>query len=81
MKTKLTILIEKKGENLEITYERKDLQQPETTEEKLILKYIETIIRYNIDNGFAPQPKTKEEGDGKDTGKQEEPADNTNDVA
>ena len=80
MKTKLTILIEKKDGNLEITYKRKDVEKPETTEEKLILKYIETLIRYNIDNGFAP-PIKKEESDGEDIGKPETSADNTDVVA
>ena len=82
MKTKLTITIEKKDGNLELTYDRKDIEKPETTEDSLILKYIETIIRYNIDNGFAsPQAQEKEGKDGDTSKEQERVFDNKNELA
>lgn len=69
MKTKLIIDIEKKGESLEITYTRRDLKQPETKEEKLLLLYIEAQVRATIDGGFAPAKK-KESDDGEPAEKQ-----------
>ena len=82
MKTKLTITIEKKDGNLELTYDRKDIEKPETTEDSLILKYIETIIRYNIDNGFAsPKAQEKEGKDGDTSKEQERVFDNKNELA
>lgn len=62
MKTKLTITIEKKNDNLELTYKRKDLVPTETKEEELIVKYIEAVVRTCIDNGFAPTLKAEEDG-------------------
>lgn len=63
MKTKLTILIEKDDTNLNITYNRKDMEKLDNTEDKLLVKYIESLIRYTIDNGFM-SPKVKEEENG-----------------
>lgn len=69
MKTKLIIDIEKKGEKLDITYTRRDLKQAETKEEKLILLYIESLVRSTIDGGFTPAKK-KEEENGETTDEQ-----------
>lgn len=55
MKFKLTINVETDAEhkNLDVTYKRKDIVAPETVEDKLLAKYIESLVRYTIDNGFA----------------------------
>ena len=65
MKFKLTISVETDAEhkNLDVTYKRKDIEAPETVEDKLLAKYIESLVRYTIDNGFMPIEK-KEETDG-----------------
>lgn len=66
MKTKLIIDIEtdkKNPGNMDVKYTRRDLKQPENDDEKMILKYIETLVRCTIDNGFA-SPMSKEKKDG-----------------
>lgn len=69
MKMKLTITVEKTEENLEITYKRKDIEKPESVDDQLLLAYIEGLIRYTIDNGFAPTNLPKEQKDGEEVGK------------
>lgn len=72
MKFKLTINVETDAEhqNLNITYKRKDIVPPESVDDKLLAKYIESLVRYTIDNGFAnPTVKGKEEQDGEEVGK------------
>lgn len=64
MKTKLIIDIQndkKNPENMDITYTRRDLQQPKNDDEKAILMYIENLVRFTIDNGFVPPVKPKED--------------------
>lgn len=65
MKFKLTINVETDVENqtLNVTYERKDIIPPETMDDKLMAKYIESLVRYTIDNGFTPIKK-KDDTDG-----------------
>lgn len=67
MKFKITINVETDAEkqNLNITYKRKDIIAPDSVDEKLMAKYIETLVRYTIDNGFKPIPKEEGETDGK----------------
>ena len=64
MKTKLIIDISNKKdpENMEVKYVRRDLETPATKDEEMILKYIETLIRFTIDNGFM-SPTTKKDDD------------------
>ena len=60
MKTKLIIDIQndkKNPENMNITYTRRDLAQPNNDDEKAILIYIENLVRFTIDNGFVPPKK------------------------
>lgn len=69
MKTKFIIDVEKKGDQLEVKYTRRDLKVPDSTDDKLILLYIESLIRSTIDGGFAPGKK-KEEENGEVVGEQ-----------
>ena len=74
MKTKIVIDIstdKKNPDNMNVQYVRRDLEQPKNKDEELILKYIEGLVRYTIDNGFAPAQR-KEEQDGETTAKSEE---------
>lgn len=67
MKTKLIIDIEtdkKNPGNMDVKYTRRDLKQPENDDEKMILKYIENLVRFTIDNGFVSPIKPKEDKDG-----------------
>lgn len=67
MKSKITVIVEKKDKNLDITYKRKDIVPPTEKDDIILLSYICGMIRQTIDNGFAPAPKTeegKEETDG-----------------
>lgn len=74
MKTKFIIDVEKKGGELEVTYLRRDLKPAQEKEDKLILLYIESLLRSTIDGGFAPGKKG--EKDGEPVGKQQEVSDN-----
>lgn len=72
MKTKIIIDIatdKKHPENMDITYTRRDLKQPENKDEEMILKYIETLVRFTIDNGFASPITKKEDDNGEATSK------------
>lgn len=75
MKTKFIIDVEKKGDQLEVTYTRRDLKPAAETNDKLILLYIESLIRSTIDTGFAPGKK-KEEENGEAVGEQQEVSNN-----
>ena len=69
MKSKITITIEKKDGNLDITYKRKDIVAPDNKDDMVLLAYIGGMIRKTIDNGFAPatqEEKGKEEDNGKE---------------
>ena len=80
MKTKFIIDVEKKGDQLEVKYTRRDLKVPDSTDDKLILLYIESLIRSTIDGGFAPGKK-KEVKDGEVVGEQQEVSSDQTDVA
>ena len=80
MKTKFIIDVEKKGDQLEVKYTRRDLKVPDSTDDKLILLYIESMLRSTIDNGFAPAKK-KEADDGEVVGEQQEVPSDQTDVA
>ena len=65
MKTNIIITIEndkKNPENMDVKYARKDLEKPKTKDESLILSYIEGLVRFTIDNGFAPAQKGNDDG-------------------
>lgn len=66
IKTKFTVDVRtsKDGKELNIKYNRKDLVQTEDTNEKLMLVYIESLIRSVVDNGFMPIGRNKEDKDG-----------------
>ena len=66
MKSKITITIEKKDGNLDITYKRKDIVAPDNKDDMVLLAYIGGMIRKTIDNGFAPAPELQEEEQGKE---------------
>lgn len=63
MKTKFIIDVEKKGGELEVTYLRRDLKPAQEREDKLILLYIESLLRSTIDGGFAPGKKGEKDGE------------------
>ena len=75
MKTKFIIDVEKKGDRLEVTYNRRDIKVSDDTNDKLILLYIESLIRSTIDGGFAPGNK-KEVDSGEAIGEQQEVSNN-----
>lgn len=79
MKTKFIIDVEKKGDQLEVKYTRRDLKVPDSTDDKLILLYIESLIRSTIDGGFAPGKK--EVKDGETVEKQQDVSSDQTDVA
>lgn len=74
MKTKFIIDVEKKGGELEVTYLRRDLKPAQEKEDKLILLYIESLLRSTIDGGFAPGKKREENGES--VGERKEVSDN-----
>lgn len=75
MKVKLIIDIEKKGDQLEVKYTRRDLKAPDSKDDKLIVLYIEGLVRSTIDSGFAPAKK-KEEENGANINEQQELSNN-----
>lgn len=67
MKTKLILNIytdEKDSGQLNVKYQRKDIQAPKTKDEEMLIKYIEMVVRTCVDNGFLPGSK-KDDKDGK----------------
>ena len=63
--SKITVRIktDKKGENVSFTYKRKDLHPLEDTESKLLVMYVEQLIRNVIEKGLIvpPQKEKKDE--------------------
>ena len=58
----VNIKTDKKGENIDFTYSRKDNKPFDNKTEELLVLYVEQLVRGMIDNGFYLNYKDKEDG-------------------
>lgn len=60
-KITITIKTDKKGENIDFIYKRKDITPIEDKKEKAFMIFVEQLVRGVLDNGFTA--KGKEDGE------------------